>query len=86
MGDAAISFDPLSSQGVLTALFTGMTAGQALHAHLAGDQDALASYRDRLTAIDAAYQQNRTMFYGLERRWLHRPFWHRRIGRCTDIQ
>lgn len=86
VGDAAISFDPLSSQGVLTALVTGITAGQALHAHLTGDQDALASYRARLTTIDAAYQQNRAMCYGLERRWLHRPFWRRRIGRCAGIQ
>jgi 2-polyprenyl-6-methoxyphenol hydroxylase-like FAD-dependent oxidoreductase len=79
VGDAAISFDPLSSQGVLTALVTGIAAGQALHAHLAGDQDALTTYRARLAAIDTAYQQNRTMFYRLERRWLHRPFWRRRI-------
>ena len=30
VGDAAISFDPLSSQGILTALFTGFRAGMAV--------------------------------------------------------
>ena len=36
VGDAAISFDPLSSQGILTALFTGLRAGQAVDRALAG--------------------------------------------------
>jgi flavin-dependent dehydrogenase len=78
VGDAAISFDPLSAQGILTALFTGMTAGQALHAHLTGDPDALTTYRTRLNAINTAYQRNRAITYRLEQRWLHRPFWRRR--------
>lgn len=80
VGDAAISFDPLSSQGILTALFTGMTAGQALHAHLTGDTDALTAYRARLTAIHAAYQRNRAISYRLEWRWRQHTFWRRRIG------
>ena len=52
-GDAALSFDPLSSQGMLTALYTGMKAGQALSAHLAGDGGALEAYADaRRTLVD----------------------------------
>jgi flavin-dependent dehydrogenase len=78
VGDAAISFDPLSAQGILTALFTGMTAGRALHAHLTGDRGALTAYRARLIAINAAYLRNRTTFYRLERRWPHHIFWSRR--------
>jgi flavin-dependent dehydrogenase len=77
-GDAALSFDPLSSQGILTALYTGMRAGQALHAHLAGDETALAPYADRLEEIHRAYEQNRTVFYGFEQRWAQAPFWRRR--------
>lgn len=78
-GDAAMAFDPLSSQGILTALFTGMAAGQALHAHLAGDEDALTAYGAQLLAIRAAYRRNLTMTYGLERRWPQQPFWRRRL-------
>ena len=55
-----------------------MTAGQALHAHLTGDRDALTAYRARLIAISAAYQRNRTTFYRLERRWPQHTFWRRR--------
>lgn len=84
VGDAAVSFDPLSAQGILTALFTGMTAGQALHAHLTGDRNALAAYHARLLAINAAYQRNRAISYGLERRWLQHTFWRRRIGLNPD--
>ena len=37
VGDAAISLDPLSSQGILTALFTGLRAGLAIDRALEGD-------------------------------------------------
>lgn len=78
-GDAALSYDPLSSQGILTALYTGMRAGQALAAHLAGDAGALAAYVARLEEIHRTYRQNRTAFYAYETRWSDRPFWSRRI-------
>lgn len=79
-GDAAISYDPLSSQGIMTALYTGMRAGQALDAHLGGDGDALAGYAARLEEVHRAYRQNRTTYYAYETRWPGRPFWSRRIG------
>jgi flavin-dependent dehydrogenase len=77
-GDAALSFDPLSSQGILTALYTGMRAGQALHLSLRGDGSALAAYEDRLRGIHQAYAQNRITFYGFEARWADLPFWRSR--------
>ncbi|MBB4635043.1 NAD(P)/FAD-dependent oxidoreductase [Longimicrobium terrae] len=78
VGDAALSFDPLSSQGMLTALYTGMRAGQALHAHLDGDASALGAYAARLEEISRAYDENRCVFYGYEARWADHPFWTRR--------
>lgn len=77
-GDAAISFDPLSSQGILTALYTGMKAGQALHAHLADEAGALDVYTARLESIHQAYARNRTTYYGYEGRWPESEFWRRR--------
>jgi flavin-dependent dehydrogenase len=79
-GDAALSFDPLSSQGIMTALFAGMEAGQALHADLSGDPQALDLYSARLTAIYEAYLKNRLHYYSYEGRWRERTFWRRRIG------
>ncbi|HYP39034.1 MAG TPA: tryptophan 7-halogenase [Chloroflexia bacterium] len=84
VGDAALSFDPLSSQGIMTALFAGIEAGQALHAHLSGDPQALDLYSARLTAIYEAYLNNRLLYYNYERRWRDRPFWRRRVGTLPD--
>jgi flavin-dependent dehydrogenase len=84
VGDAALSFDPLSSQGIMTALFAGMEAGQALHADLSGDPQALDLYGARLTAIYQAYLNNRLRYYSHEGRWRGRTFWRRRVGTLPD--
>jgi flavin-dependent dehydrogenase len=78
VGDAALSFDPLSSQGILTALFTGMKAGQAIAEKLSGNSDPIYDYEKRLAKIYHAYQQNVSAYYRLEKRWVTRPFWSRR--------
>jgi flavin-dependent dehydrogenase len=77
-GDAALSFDPLSSQGILTALYTGMRAGESLAAQRAGDAGAVGAYTARLEEVYAAYLRNRLDVYGYERRWRDRSFWARR--------
>ncbi|HET7286959.1 MAG TPA: tryptophan 7-halogenase, partial [Pyrinomonadaceae bacterium] len=43
-GDAAMSFDPLSSQGLFNALFTGLAAAEAVDSYLRGDRDSLVQY------------------------------------------
>ncbi|HKP54339.1 MAG TPA: tryptophan 7-halogenase [Chloroflexia bacterium] len=80
VGDAALSFDPLSSQGIMMALFEGMVAGQTLNANLSGDPGAFDLYSARLTAIYEAYLKNRLLYYSYEGRWRDRPFWRRRVG------
>jgi flavin-dependent dehydrogenase len=78
LGDAALAFDPLSSQGILTALFTGMTAARAAAAQIAGEESPTRDYVRRLDRIWSAYQRNRLAHYQLERRWPERRFWARR--------
>jgi len=73
VGDAAVSFDPLSSQGILTALFSGLKAAEALN-----EKSSFTDYSDRLTTIYNAYLQNRSAFYAQEQRWPTHPFWRRR--------
>jgi flavin-dependent dehydrogenase len=79
VGDAAISFDPLSSQGILTALFTGLQAGLAVDRALAGDPTAMDEYGRRVSEIDCAYRRHRDACYAAEQRWPDRPFWRRRV-------
>ncbi|MFJ7246757.1 NAD(P)/FAD-dependent oxidoreductase [Kitasatospora sp. NPDC098652] len=78
VGDAAAAFDPISSQGILTALHTGMTGASALAAHLDGDDRALEAYRAQVAAILTAYRRNHHAVYSLEGRWSDRVFWQRR--------
>src|SRR5262249_51353182 len=78
VGDAAIACDPLSSQGLLTALFTGLTGGRAIHECLSGNVQAIEGYRQRLALVFQQYWQNRTAYYALENRWPEHAFWLRR--------
>ena len=78
VGDAATSFDPLSSQGIYSALHHGIVAGEAVHRALAGDGEALGVYENRVIAVYETYWQNRCQYYGMEPRWRDRPFWARR--------
>lgn len=81
VGDAALSFDPLSSQGILNALFMGLKAGQATAASLSGDPGPVGEYLQRLENIYGAYRSNRNTYYAAEQRWRDRPFWQRRTER-----
>lgn len=77
-GDAALSFDPLSSQGLLNALFTGLAAAEAADRHLSGCQDAVPGYVETVTRIRLAYLRHLSFWYQAETRWPAAPFWQRR--------
>ena len=77
-GDAALCFDPLSSQGLFNALYTGHRAAGAALAMLDGDTEAGAAYAAGLEPVWRAYCFHRAAFYGTERRWPDEPFWRRR--------
>jgi flavin-dependent dehydrogenase len=84
VGDAACAFDPLSSQGLFHALYTGVRGAEAAALALHGDDRALAAYGSRIGQIVAAYATNLATFYGLETRFGDRPFWARRRGPSRD--
>lgn len=77
-GDAAASFDPLSSQGLLNALFTGLAAAEAADRHLCGAGDALPGYMAAIGGIAGAYRHQLAAAYRGEARWPDAPFWKRR--------
>ncbi len=79
VGDAALAFDPLSSQGILNALATGIGGGACVNACLRGAGEApLAAFERRLAGIWAAYEAHRADAYAIEDRWPAHPFWARR--------
>jgi flavin-dependent dehydrogenase len=79
-GDASISFDPLSAQGLLHALFSGLAAAEATHSGLTGDDDAMPRYRWLMNSIYQAYRRRLDFYYASETRWPSAPFWQRRRG------
>jgi flavin-dependent dehydrogenase len=80
IGDAALAFDPLSSQGMFNALTTALLAKQAIYEVLDGNSDATASYARKIARVCNVYQQNLTEFYRTEARWRESLFWKRRFA------
>jgi flavin-dependent dehydrogenase len=78
VGDAALAFDPLSSQGLFNALYTGLRGGEAAAAALDGNVMALAAYRDRLAMVRDAYRNNLIRYHRMETRFRDHAFWRRR--------
>jgi flavin-dependent dehydrogenase len=76
-GDALMTFDPISSQGMLSAAYAGLRAAEALLADLAWDL-ALTRYREQTDAVRSAYREQWQQCYAMETRWPSRPFWARR--------
>ena len=77
-GDAAMAFDPLSSQGVYKALESGIRAARAIREHLEGDTGALRSCAREMDESFDQYQVMRNKYYSMERRWPRSTFWRRR--------
>jgi flavin-dependent dehydrogenase len=72
VGDAALSFDPLSSQGIFFALYSGIRGAEAL---LEGSDAALQAYEARIQDVFSANQRSRKYFYHSELRWMNAPYW-----------
>lgn len=80
VGDAAISFDPISSQGLLNSLFTALAAAEAADRHLRGNTLSLSQYSEIIEGIAEAYRHHLAFFYSTETRWPESPFWKRRLS------
>jgi len=78
VGDAAAAYDPLSSQGIGSAMGGGLYAGHAIADHLAGRTEALAAYVHLLADAYRLCLDLQRRHYRRERRWPGSPFWSRR--------
>ncbi len=78
VGDAAFSYDPLSSYGITAALGGGIYAGLAIASLLNGNEEALDAYS---FLQYKAFENCQVMLrhqYSLETRWSEAVFWKRR--------
>jgi flavin-dependent dehydrogenase len=85
VGDAASTFDPLSSQGILKALRSGIFAAYAAGDLLAkGDDAGMHRYRAFVRREFDGYLRTRAAFYVSEGRWPEREFWRRRHAESME--
>ncbi len=77
-GDAASTFDPLSSLGIFKALRTGIFASYAILDHFKGEARGLTKYARIVETSYRAYLDTRGQYYRQEQRWPEATFWQRR--------
>ncbi|MCW5619366.1 MAG: NAD(P)/FAD-dependent oxidoreductase [Nitrosomonas sp.] len=77
-GDAASTFDPLSSLGMYKALRHGLLAAYAIRDDLLNKPGASEKYQHVLNAEFRHYQHMHRQYYRLEQRFANAPFWQRR--------
>lgn len=78
-GDAASAFDPLSAQGITSALRSGILAGFAAGDILCGNHaHAIARYTKIIDTQRSISLRTYHEHYARERRWSDQPFWARR--------
>lgn len=81
VGDAALSFDPLSSQGILFALYSGIKGAEAIGKNLTEMNTANQSLNDYEAIVDKVFSENQKhlrYFYMNEFRYKSEPYWKSR--------
>lgn len=79
VGDAALAFDPLSSQGIITSLNSGLFLGAMLARHLCPTDDAetasepgdalVSDIKAAYEKVRGKYEEGRAHYYGIVRRF-----------------
>jgi flavin-dependent dehydrogenase len=78
VGDAAMTFDPLSSEGLAKSIETGLGGGLAASQHLAGEAAAVSTFAEALKRKYSDYLETRSKVYQRVNRWPTCDFWRRR--------
>lgn len=80
VGDAAASFDPVSSLGIGFAVSSGCNAARAIIQAQEGRDSSMEVYRRAIDHIFTNYLQTKARYYAQEKRWPNAPFWKRRLN------
>lgn len=81
IGDASAAFDPLSSHGMTTALWSAI---QAADAFVARDRGKMLAYADNVAKGVQDYLRALQSVYSSEMRWSDNSFWARRAEASPD--
>jgi flavin-dependent dehydrogenase len=89
LGDAGLFIDPLSSEGVQTAMASAITGAAVIDTILsrpAAATSALTFYRDAQSNAYSTHYRQSAEYYDQERRWPDSIFWQRRSGLLASPQ
>lgn len=78
IGDAAVSFDPLSSMGIGFSMSSAFHAAKHIENELIQKKSTKAIFQQDITRTFDQYLQLRKRFYREEKRWSKSTFWKRR--------
>jgi flavin-dependent dehydrogenase len=79
VGDAAVSYDPLSSRGICKALESASQSAEAASRWLRERIDVFAEYSGWIKADIERYRQDYLHYYQQVTRWPDSRFWKRRM-------
>lgn len=84
IGDAAMSFDPLSSQGMFNAMASAMQLSDLIAKFgidsEVGKTTIAFEFHQQLERIWQHYEMHKQYYYAQERRWAKEAFWERRAA------
>ena len=80
VGDAAIAFDPIASQGLFHALASAEGVANAIDRQFAGQAQPQAAYIAELEAVYCRYRAHLQATYAGPQRFASHPFWARRLA------
>lgn len=79
IGDTAICFDPISAQGMHTALYAGHRGAQCLTRRIKqDDRSAFDPFTARINSIYTTHLRHRQLSFDLVQRWPDSEYWKRR--------
>ncbi|BDD06372.1 NAD(P)/FAD-dependent oxidoreductase [Aureibacter tunicatorum] len=75
IGDAASSYDPITSRGIFKAIDDAIFSAELIARKASGQEDALEEMNKYVNMNYARYIDERFMYYSLEKRWESSDFW-----------
>ena len=75
IGDAASTYDPITSNGIMKSLTHGIKMGQIIKSHFNEGSLTLLNFEKEVIAQHEHYREMRRNFYELEQRWPQSAFW-----------
>ena len=86
IGDSALSFDPLSSQGIFFAFYSAIRGAETILNILkfpTSRFDYESGYKQRIHNVFDANQQSRQYYYAVEQRFSNHAYWRRMVQGVT---